>query len=133
MAPLELIGQVSFGSGCIDLMAGLWLQLTKRTDMVTTLKTRIERIEAELAAEQQRSAGHRADYERERAERVHQLVTSQDRIIDELKTSALVGFRPTPRRSSARSRESTTMMSSGSISTSSLRRRPPSESAARGA
>ena len=57
------------------------------TDVVTTLKMRIEQIEAELAAEQQRSAGHRADYERERerAERAHQLVTTQDRIIGELK------------------------------------------------
>ena len=55
--------------------------------MVAALNTRIEQIEAELAAEQQRSAGHRADYERERerAERANRLVTSQDRIIGELK------------------------------------------------
>jgi hypothetical protein len=55
------------------------------SDVVATLNARIEQIEAELAAEQQRSAGHRADYERERAERADQLVTSQDRIIGELK------------------------------------------------
>src|SRR5262249_59611553 len=57
------------------------------SDVVAALNTRIEQIEAELAAEQQRSAGHRADYERERerAERANRLVTSQDRIIGELK------------------------------------------------
>src|SRR6516162_1657444 len=38
------------------------------TDVVATLKVRIEQLEAELAAEQQRSAGHRAHYERERAD-----------------------------------------------------------------
>src|SRR5437763_7154986 len=37
------------------------------TDVVATLKARIEQLEAELPTEQQRSAGHRADYERERA------------------------------------------------------------------
>src|SRR5262249_55837469 len=54
------------------------------SDVVAALNTRIEQIEAELAAEQQHSAGHRADYERER-ERANRLVTSQDRIIGELK------------------------------------------------
>jgi chromosome segregation ATPase len=54
------------------------------TEALATLKARIEQLEAELAAEQQRSAGHRADYERER-ERADQLVTTQDRIIGELK------------------------------------------------
>jgi len=47
------------------------------TDVVATLKARISRFEAELAAEQQRTAGHRADYEYERAERV---VAAQDRL-----------------------------------------------------
>jgi hypothetical protein len=48
--------------------------------VVATLKARIEQLEAELAAEQQRSAGHRADYERERerADRADQLVATQD-------------------------------------------------------
>ena len=57
------------------------------SDLVATLNARIGQIETELAAEQQRSAGHRADYERERerAERANHLVTSQDRIIGELK------------------------------------------------
>jgi hypothetical protein len=40
------------------------------TDVVATLRARIEQLEAELATEQQRSAGHRADFERER-ERAH--------------------------------------------------------------
>ena len=57
------------------------------TEVVATLKARIAQLEAELANEQQRSAGHRADYEleRERAERADQVVTTQDRIIAELK------------------------------------------------
>jgi hypothetical protein len=57
------------------------------TDVVATLKARIEQLEAELAAEQQRSARHRADYERERdrADRADQVVTTQDRMIGELK------------------------------------------------
>src|SRR5262245_36810732 len=53
------------------------------TDVVATLKARIAELEAELAAEQQRSAGHRADYERER-ERADRMVTIQDRLIAEL-------------------------------------------------
>jgi hypothetical protein len=57
------------------------------TDVIATLKTRIEQLEAELAAEQQRSVGHRADFERERerADCANQLVAAQDRIIGELK------------------------------------------------
>ena len=51
--------------------------------MVATLKARIATLEAELVAEQQRSAGHRADFERER-ERADQLVTTQDRMVAEL-------------------------------------------------
>ena len=51
--------------------------------MVATLTARIATLEAELVAEQQRSAGHRADFERER-ERADQLVTTQDRMVAEL-------------------------------------------------
>jgi hypothetical protein len=51
------------------------------TDVVATLKARVATLEADLAAEQQRSAGHRADFERERADR---MVTIQDRLIAEL-------------------------------------------------
>ena len=51
------------------------------TDVVATLKAKVAELEAELAAEQQRSAGHRADYERERADR---MVATQDRLIGEL-------------------------------------------------
>ena len=53
------------------------------TNVVATLKARIATLEAELVAEQQRSAGHRADFERER-ERADQLVTTQDRMVAEL-------------------------------------------------
>ena len=53
------------------------------TDVVATLKARIATLEADLAAEQQRSAGHRADFERER-ERADRMVTIQDRLIAEL-------------------------------------------------
>ena len=53
------------------------------TDVVAALKARIAELEAELAAEQQRSAGHRADYERER-ERTDRMVTTQDRLVAEL-------------------------------------------------
>jgi len=57
--------------------------------VIATLKARIEQLEAELAAEQQRSAGHRADYERER-ERTDQLVTSQDKLVIQLKNLRLL-------------------------------------------
>jgi len=53
------------------------------TDVVAALKARIATLEADLAAEQQRSAGHRADFERER-ERADRMVTIQDRLIAEL-------------------------------------------------
>jgi hypothetical protein len=53
------------------------------TDVVATLKARIAALEADVAAEQQRSAGHRADFERER-ERADRMVTIQDRLIAEL-------------------------------------------------
>ncbi len=59
------------------------------TDVIATLKARIEQLEAELAAEQQRSADHRADYERER-ERADQLVTSQDKLVIQLKNLRLL-------------------------------------------
>jgi len=53
------------------------------TDLVATLKARIATLEADLAAEQQRSAGHRADFERE-CERADRMVAIQDRLIAEL-------------------------------------------------
>ena len=53
------------------------------TGVVAILKMKIETIEAELAAERQRSAGHRSDFERER-DRADRLVTAQDRMIAEL-------------------------------------------------
>ena len=59
------------------------------TDVVATLRARIEQLEAELATEQQRSAGHRADFERER-ERADQLVTSQDKLVIQLKNLRLL-------------------------------------------
>src|SRR5215471_14630 len=65
------------------------------TTVVATLKARIATLEAELVAEQQRSAGHRADFERER-ERADQLVTTQDRMVAELEAlrSLLEGAQP---------------------------------------
>jgi hypothetical protein len=53
------------------------------TEVIAALRARIHTIEAELAAEQQRSAGHRADFERE-PERADRMVTVQDRLIAEL-------------------------------------------------
>jgi hypothetical protein len=44
------------------------------TETVAALMAKLETLEAELAAEQQRSTGHRADFERER-ERAHWLMT----------------------------------------------------------
>ena len=44
------------------------------TDVVATLKAKIEILEAELAKTEERSAGHREDFERERA-RVDQLMS----------------------------------------------------------
>ena len=51
------------------------------TDVVATLKARVAELEAELAQAEERSHGHRADFERERADR---MVTAQDRLIAEL-------------------------------------------------
>ena len=53
------------------------------TEAAATLKARIQTFEAELAAEQRRSAGHRADFEHER-DRADRMVTTQDRLIAEL-------------------------------------------------
>jgi len=52
-------------------------------DVVTTLRARIEGLEAELVTERERSAGHRADFERER-ERADRMVTTQDHLVTEL-------------------------------------------------
>ena len=51
------------------------------TDVVTTLKARVAELETELAQAEERSAGHRVDFERERA---NQLVTIQERMLAEL-------------------------------------------------
>src|SRR6266478_8849838 len=53
------------------------------TDVVATLKARVNELETELAQAEERSAGHRVDFERER-ERADQLVTTQDRMVAEL-------------------------------------------------
>ena len=50
------------------------------TDAVATLKARVAGLETELAQAEERSAGHRVDFERER-ERADQLVTTQDRMV----------------------------------------------------
>jgi predicted outer membrane protein len=52
-------------------------------DVIATLKARVAELEAELAAEQKRSAGHRSDYEHER-ERADRMITAQDRMVAEL-------------------------------------------------
>ena len=53
------------------------------TDVVVTLKARVAELEAELGRTEERSRGHRADFERER-ERAEHMVTIQDRLIAEL-------------------------------------------------
>jgi hypothetical protein len=53
------------------------------TDKVAGLQAKIASLETELAVEQERSAGHRSDFERER-ERADRMVTAQDRLIAEL-------------------------------------------------
>src|SRR5207245_6356029 len=50
------------------------------TAVVATLKARVAELEIELAQAEERSRGHRADFERERA-RADQLVTTQDRMV----------------------------------------------------
>jgi hypothetical protein len=52
------------------------------TDVVATLRARIEQLEAELATEQQRSARER--------DRADQLVTSQDKLVIQLKNLRLL-------------------------------------------
>jgi DNA repair exonuclease SbcCD ATPase subunit len=51
--------------------------------VVAILKARVAELETELAQAEERSRGHRADFERER-ERADQLVTTQDRMVAEL-------------------------------------------------
>jgi len=58
------------------------------TDVVATLKARIEQLEAELAAERQRSAGHRAHYEHER-ERADLLARGHEKLDIQLKNLRL--------------------------------------------
>jgi uncharacterized membrane protein YccC len=53
------------------------------TDVVATLKARVAQLEAELAKAEERSAGHRADFERER-DRADRMVTTQDKLVAEL-------------------------------------------------
>src|SRR5262249_44127337 len=53
------------------------------TNVVATLKARVAELETELVQAEERSAGHRVDFERER-ERADQLVTTQDRMVAEL-------------------------------------------------
>jgi hypothetical protein len=52
-------------------------------DQVATLKARVAELEFDLAAELERSAGHRVDFERER-DRADRMVTAQDKLIAEL-------------------------------------------------
>ena len=52
-------------------------------ETVATLKARVAELEAELTKAEERSAGHRADFERER-NRADQMITAQDRLITEL-------------------------------------------------
>ena len=63
-------------------------RLLPMTDVVATLKARIEELEAELAAEQQRSAGHRAHYEHER-ERADLLARGHENLDIQLKNLRL--------------------------------------------
>jgi hypothetical protein len=58
------------------------------TDVVAALKARVEQLETELAAEQQRSAGHRAQYEHER-ERADLLARSHEKLEIQLKNLRL--------------------------------------------
>jgi hypothetical protein len=58
------------------------------TDVIVTLKARVAELEAELGRAEERSRGHRADFERER-ERADHMVTIQDRLIAELENLLL--------------------------------------------
>jgi hypothetical protein len=53
------------------------------TNAVADLRAKIASLESDLVIERERSAGHRADYERER-DRADRMVTTQDRLISEL-------------------------------------------------
>jgi hypothetical protein len=59
------------------------------TGALDEFMARIERLEAELAAEHRRSVGHRADYERER-ERADQLMIGQDKLVIQVKNLRLL-------------------------------------------
>jgi hypothetical protein len=58
-------------------------------DMIATLKAKVEQLEAELAAERQRSAGHLAHYEHER-ERADLLARSHEELEIQLKNLRLL-------------------------------------------
>jgi chromosome segregation ATPase len=58
-------------------------------DVIATLKTRIEQLEAELAAEQQRSARDRAHYEHKH-ERADLLARSHEKLDIQLKNLRLL-------------------------------------------
>jgi len=70
-------------------------------DVIATLKARVEQLEVELAAEQQRSAGDRAHYEHER-ERADLLARSHEKLEIQLKNLRLLlqaGRQDAPRAS----------------------------------
>ena len=52
-------------------------------DQLAVLRARIAQLEVELASSEQRSAGHRADFERER-DRADRMITTQDMLVAEL-------------------------------------------------
>jgi hypothetical protein len=52
-------------------------------ETVAILKARVAELEAELTKTEERSAGHRADFERER-DRADRMFTTQDRLVAEL-------------------------------------------------
>ena len=58
-------------------------EVTSRSPRRSPHQARVAELEAELAKAEERSAGHRADFERER-DRTDQMVTAQDRLITEL-------------------------------------------------
>jgi chromosome segregation ATPase len=53
------------------------------TEVIAALKAKVAALEAELAKAEERSAGHRADFEHERV-RADRLVTTQDKLVAEL-------------------------------------------------
>ena len=72
------------------------------TDVIATLKARVAELETELAQAEERSAGHRVDFERERAD---QLATTLDRTVAELEAlrSLLEAAQPAARPVTSRS------------------------------